>query len=134
MPRTLSKEQRIFVLKRWWISGKASQIVNGTFRNEFSGEEVSTRQTMSRLAKGFDETSSIEDVPRSDRPVTVREEENGELVSRTFHSNPRTSQRRASHDLNISYTSLQRLMQGLILKPYKPKTILIGDWNFVNGS
>ena len=64
MPRTLIKEQRIFVLKQWWISGKTSQTVNTTFRNGFPGEEVLTRQTMSRLAKEFDETSSIEDAPR----------------------------------------------------------------------
>ena len=66
---------------------------------------------------------SIEDAPRTSRPVTVRTEENRQLVSRTFHSNPRTSQRRASHDLNISRTSLQRLMKDLNLKSYKPRLL-----------
>ena len=119
MPRTMTTEQRIFVLKQWWISGKTSQTVNATFRNVFSDEEVPTRQTMSHLAKKFDETSSIEDAPRSDRPVTITREGNSKLVSRTFHLNPRTSQRRASHDLNISHTSLQCLIKDLNLKFYK---------------
>ena len=80
----MTKEQRIFVLKQWWISGKTSQTVNATFRNVFSGEEVPTLQTMSHLAKKFDETVPIEDAPRSGRPVTITREGNRKLVSRTF--------------------------------------------------
>ncbi|CAF4499633.1 unnamed protein product [Rotaria sp. Silwood2] len=78
---------------------------------------------MSRLAKTFDVTGSIEDEPRSGRPITVRTEENRQLVSQTFLLNPRTSQRRASDDLNISRTSLQRLMKDLNLKPYKSRLL-----------
>ncbi|CAF1432786.1 unnamed protein product [Rotaria sordida] len=123
MPRTLTKVQRIFVFKQWWISGKISLTANAAFRNEFPGEKVPTRQTMSRLAKKFDETGSIEDEPRNGRPITVRTEENRQRVSQTFLLNPRTSQRHASDDLNISRTSLQRLMKGLNLKPYKPRLL-----------
>ncbi|CAF3931381.1 unnamed protein product [Rotaria sp. Silwood1] len=123
MPRTLTKEQRIFVLKQWWISGKISQTVNAAFRNEFPDEKVPTRQTMSRLAKKFDETGSIEDEPRSGRPITIRTGENRQLVSQTFLLNPRTSQKRASDDLHISRTSLQRLMKDLNLRAYKPRLL-----------
>ena len=56
----------------------------------------------------FYETSTIEDALRSSRLVTVRTDENRELVSRTFHSNTQ-----ASHDLNISRTSLQYLIRDL---------------------
>ena len=121
MPRILIKEQRIFVLKQWWISRKTSQTVNATLRHKFPNEEVPTGQAMSRSVKKFDETNSIEDAPRSGRPVTVRTEENRELVSRTFHLNTRTLQRRESHDLNISLISAQCLMKDLNLKPYKPR-------------
>ena len=102
MPRTVTREQRIFVLKRWWISGTTSQTVDVTFQNKFPSEEVSTSRTMSRLGKKFDETGSIEDAPRSNRPVTVRTEENRRL---TFHSNPRTSQNDESRDLTYKLTT-----------------------------
>ncbi len=123
MPRLLTKEQRIFVLKQWWISGRTFRPVNTAFQNEFPGEEVPTRQTIYPLAEKFDESDSVEDVPRSGRPTTVRTEENAEVVSETFRRNPQPSQRRASRDLNISRSSLQRLMKDLNLKPYKPRLI-----------
>ncbi|CAF1575856.1 unnamed protein product, partial [Didymodactylos carnosus] len=85
------------------------------FGNECPGEEVPTRQTVYRLAEKFDETGSVEDAPRSGRPITVRTEENTEVVSEAFRRNPQPSQRRASRDLNVSRTSLQRLMKDLNL-------------------
>jgi transposase len=101
MPRFLTKEQRIFVLKQWWISGRTFRPVDTAFRNEFPVEEVPTRQTIYQLAEKFDETGSVEDVPRSGRPTTVTTEENTQIVSETFRRNPQASQRRASRDFNI---------------------------------
>ena len=65
------------------------------FQNEHPGEEVPSHQIMSRLAKKFDETVSIEDVLRNGRSEQTRK-----LISRIFHLNTRTS-----HDLSISHTS-----------------------------
>jgi hypothetical protein len=123
MPRILTKEQRIFVLTQWWISGRTYEPVNAAFRNEFPGEEVPTRQTIYRLAEKFDETGSVEDAPRSGRPKTVRAEENAQVVSESFLRNPQPSQRRASRELSISRRSLRRIMQDLNLKPYKPRLL-----------
>ncbi|CAF5022496.1 unnamed protein product [Rotaria sp. Silwood1] len=82
-----------------------------------------TRQAIHKLVKKFDDTGSVEDSPRSGRPTTVRIEENMQLVSETFAQNPQMSQRRASLELGVSRRSLQRLMQDLNLKPYKPKLL-----------
>ncbi|CAF1169002.1 unnamed protein product [Rotaria sp. Silwood1] len=81
------------------------------------------RQAIYKLAKKFDDTGSVEDSPRSDRPATVRTEENIQLVSEAFARNPQICQRRASLRLGISRTSLQRFMQDLNLKPYKPRLL-----------
>jgi hypothetical protein len=81
------------------------------------------RQAIYKLAKKFDGTGSVEDSPRSGRPTTVRTEENIQLVSKAFAQNPKLSQRRASLELGISRTSLQRLMQDLNLKPYKTRLL-----------
>ena len=66
----------------------------------------------------------MEDVPRSGRLVTVKTEENKQFISRTFHSNPQISQRCASHDLNISRTSLQYPMKAFELKTLQTKIII----------
>ncbi|CAF4255107.1 unnamed protein product [Rotaria sordida] len=122
MPRSLTNEQRIFLVKQWWISGK-TRVVNEAFQAEFPDTKIPTRQTIYQLAKKFDETGSVEDAPRSGRPRTVRTEENMERVSETFLLHPQTSKKRASIDLGISRRSLGRLMQDLNLKLYKPRLL-----------
>ncbi|CAF0981669.1 unnamed protein product [Rotaria sp. Silwood1] len=123
MPRFLTKEQRIFILKQWWMSGRTLHIVNSAFKHEFPDDKIPARQTIYRLAKKFDETGSVEDAPRSGRPTSINTEENIELTSESFLLNPKTSQRRAVRDLHISRSSLQRIMKDLNLKPYKPRLL-----------
>ena len=88
MLKFITKKQRIFVLKHWWTSEKTVRKVNIAFRNEFHTDKIPTRQTIYRLAEKFDETSSIDDAPRSGRPTIINTEENLELVSETYSLNP----------------------------------------------
>ncbi|CAF4077291.1 unnamed protein product, partial [Rotaria sordida] len=99
MSRFLTKEERIFLLKQWWTSGKTSRIIKAAFQAEFPDTKFPTRHAIYQLARKFDDTGSVEDAPRSGRPATVRTEENMQRVSETFLLNPRASQRRASLDL-----------------------------------
>ncbi|CAF3513610.1 unnamed protein product [Rotaria socialis] len=85
----LTKEQTIFPVKQWWISGRNFRAVSGAFRNEFPDKKMPIRQAIYKLAKKFDDTGSVEDSPRSVRPTTVRTEENMQRVSETFAQNPR---------------------------------------------
>ncbi|CAF2083617.1 unnamed protein product [Rotaria magnacalcarata] len=119
----MTKEQRIFILKFWWESGRTLQTLNTTFRSEFPGEKIPTRQAIYLLVKNFEETGSVEDASRSIRPTTVRTVENIQLVSQTILPNPYVSQRRAALELNISRAGLRRLMKDLNLKPYKPRLL-----------
>ena len=98
-------------------------MVNLAFKHEFPADEIPARQTIYRLAKKFDETGSVEDVPRSGRPTSINTEENMERVSESFLLSPITPQRSAVRDLHISRSSLQRIMKDLNLKPYKPKLL-----------
>ncbi|CAF3596105.1 unnamed protein product [Rotaria sp. Silwood1] len=123
MSRFLTKEERIFLLKQWWTSGKTSRIIKAAFQAEFPDTKFPIRQAIYQLARKFDDTGSVEDAPRRGRPATIRTEENMQRVSETFLLNPRTSQRRASLDLGISRRSLDRLMRDLNLKPYKPRLL-----------
>jgi transposase len=72
------------------------------------------------LVRKFDETGSLEDKPRSGRPRSISIDENKEHVRVAYEENPTTSQRRASLKLNLSRSSLQRMMTELGLKPYHP--------------
>jgi len=123
MPRFLTIEQRIFILKQWWMSGKTLKTVNEAFQDEYPDDEIPARQTIYRLATKFDETGSVEDAPRSGRPTSITTEENMELVSESYTLNPQKSQRRAAHDLDISRSSVRRIMKELNLKPYKPRLL-----------
>jgi hypothetical protein len=46
-----------------------------------------------------------------------------QLVSQNYRLNPQTSQRQAARELDISRSTLQRIMKDLNLKPYKPKLL-----------
>ena len=105
MPRTLIEKQRIFVLKQWWMSGKTLRTVNTALWKEYPDIPTPTWQAIYQLAKKFDETGSVEGAPRSGRPRTVSTEENSELVSKTFRSNPQLTERRASNELGIARRS-----------------------------
>ncbi len=72
MNLSITKEQRIFVLKHWWSSRKTYEVVTTNFENEFPNEKVPSRQAIYQLAKKFDETGSVDDAPRSGRPTTTR--------------------------------------------------------------
>lgn len=121
--RVLTTEQRIFLLKHWWMSGKSLHAVNTAFKHEFPDDAVPARQTIYRLSSKFEETGSVDDSPRSGRPQSVTTDDNTDLVSENFRRNPHASQRRAARELNISRSSLQRIMKELKLKPYKPRLV-----------
>ncbi len=75
------------------------------------------------LVRKFDETGSVEDEPRSGRHRSVSTDENKERVRAAFEESPATSLRRASLDLNVSKSSLQRMLKELGLKPYRPQLL-----------
>ena len=121
--KALTTEQRIFLLKHWWMSGKTLYAVNTAFKHEFPDDAMPVRQTIYRSSNKFDETGSVDDSPRSGRRKSVTTEDNTNLVSENFRRNPHASQRRAARELNISRSSLQRIMKELKLKPYKPRLL-----------
>ena len=55
----LTKEQRSFLVKQWWASGKRFRAVDGAFRNEFPDKKMPTRQAIYELVKKFDDKQEI---------------------------------------------------------------------------
>lgn len=79
-----------------------------------------TRKTILSLVRKFDENGTVEDESRSGRPRSVSTEENKERVRAAFGKSPDTTARRASLELDLSRTSLRRIMKELGLKAYRP--------------
>lgn len=116
-----SIEERIFILEKSF-QGDAPY-VQTTFVEKFPGKVPPSRQAIHALKKKFRETGSVHDAKKSGRPVSVRSPQNKETVVQFYHENPGTSQVRASLQVQISRTSLRRIMKDLKLRLWRPRLV-----------
>ncbi|CAF1447532.1 unnamed protein product [Adineta ricciae] len=110
--------ERIEIVKRYAIHQNAAEVAR-QFQDRYD-RAPPARNNILNLVRKFDETGSVEDEPRSGRPRSVSTDENREHIRVAFEESPETSTRRASLGLNLSRTSLRRMMKELGLKPYRP--------------
>ena len=66
-------------------------------------------------------TGSVADSKKPGRPTSITTEVNIVRVSQFYSETPQTSSRRASHQLQISQTSIRRMINSLGLKHYIPR-------------
>ncbi len=117
----LSSSERIEIVKWYAIYQNAAEVAR-QFQHHYD-RSPPTRENILNIVRKFDETGSIKDEPRSGRPRSVSTDENKERVRAAFEASPETSTRRASLELNLSRTSLQRIMKELGLKAYRPQLL-----------
>ena len=117
----LSVREKTEIVKWYAIYQNAAEVAR-QFHQCFGRTPLTSKNILS-LVRKFDETGSLEDRPRSGRPRSISTDENKERVRSTFEENPATSTRRASLELNLSRSSLQRMMKELGLKPYRPQLL-----------
>ena len=120
MANNLNKEQRIWILKKYWKYENA-ETVRTAWQEAFHTPSPS-HLTIYRLRNKFDVTDSVSNAPKSGRPKTSTTEENKTLVAMTFIDSPKKSTRRASAQLSISRTSLQRSLHSMKLKRARSPT------------
>ena len=120
MQARLNFEQRKCAIKLWWKYDNAAVVIRNW--SEDMGASPS-RLSLYRIRDKFEETGSIMDAPRSGRPVKVCTQENLQMVAEAYSHSPKKSTRRASSELSISRTPLQRMMSSLGLKPHRPRLI-----------
>ena len=75
---------------------------------------------MFNLVSKFEVTGSVLNAPKEGRPRTVCSPENNDIVAAAFLHSPKKSILQASKELNISQTSLHRILHDIGLKPYRP--------------
>ena len=123
MAKSLTKDQKTWIVKNL-IQLESVVLVQRKWKYEF-GTKPSCRRSIVRIGKNFHVTGSVEKRSHfnSGRPVSVTTQENSDLVAQTFVEKPSTSQVRASLNLGIPRTSLQRIMKRIGFKVYRPRII-----------
>ncbi|CAF3259642.1 unnamed protein product [Rotaria sp. Silwood2] len=117
----LSTSERIEILKWYAMYQNAAEVAH-QFQQCYD-RIPPTRKYILNLVRKFDETGSIEDESRSGRPRSASTDENKGCVRAAFGESPGTSLRRTSLELNLSKSSLQRMMKELGLKPYRSQLL-----------
>ena len=107
---------------KWYAIYQNAAEVARQFHSCFGRTPLATGNILS-LVRKFDETGSLEDTLRSGRPRSIATDENKERVLEAYEENPMMTQRRASLELNLSRSSLQRMMRELRLKPNRPQLL-----------
>ena len=116
-----SIKERIFTLVKSFQGNAPS--IQTAFAERFPGKVPPSRQAIHALKKKFRETGSVHDAKKSGQSVSVRSPQNIETMAQFYHENPSTSQVRASLQVQISRTSLQRIMKDLKLRLWRPQLI-----------
>ncbi|CAF4233993.1 unnamed protein product [Rotaria sp. Silwood2] len=97
--------------------------VHRQWQYHFDTSPPDTHTVLSTNRK-FDETGTVEDLPRSGRPVSILSEEKLEEIEEMVNDNPRLSIREGAARAGISKSSYQIAMTQLNFRPYHPTLIV----------
>ncbi|CAI9738112.1 XP_014784835.1PREDICTED: uncharacterized protein LOC106879674 [Octopus vulgaris] len=119
----LTLQQRIFVIEKYYKYGNARK-VREEWINEY-GDKINPphRDTIYHLRDRFHQNGTVADLPRSGRPRSVRTPKMTDSVVTAITQSPQTSAVRLSAELDISRSSLRRILQENGYKAYHPKLI-----------
>ena len=105
-----STEEREFITKSHLPFGGNCKAVKIAFKAAYRSRKAPSRNAVKNIAN-FDDHGSVFDAPRSGRSKSSRSAENIELVQRTYDGEATGSLRRVPSQLEIPYTSLQRILK-----------------------
>lgn len=114
-------EQRQFIVTNFFVHGENLDIIRAIFTERF-GIAAPKNESMKAMVHKWQTFGSVHNRQkgRSGRRTTVSTEENIGLIQREFEENHEQSLRRAHQSLNISKTTIHRVLKkSLKLKPYK---------------
>lgn len=116
--RKFTINERVFMIKHYY-SENSFRHVSDKWHENFE-TPCPGKSTVYDLVSKFETTGTVNDGKRSGRPKTATHAENTDLVATCFVNSPKKSIRRASLELDISRSSLQRILHAAGLKPYRP--------------
>jgi len=107
-------------LKTYFQSDESSTQTVRNLRGKFDKKEMPSTQFVDQFVKRIRQTGSLFDKATRSRARPVRSIENIAAVAQSVFEQPSTSIRHRSQNLNISRTSLRRILnKDLGMKPYK---------------
>lgn len=117
-------EQRWEILRHYFENhGNVVECVR-KLRTDFGRREAPSAPYVRYLVKKVKETGILIDKPKREKPKTVRTPENIAAVAESVREAPSTSIHRRSQQLNISETSLRRILhKDLGMTPYKVQLV-----------
>jgi len=117
-------EQNWEILKTYFQSGESSTQTVRNLREKFGRNERPSTQFVDQFVKRIRQTGSLLDKATRSRTHLVRSTENIAAVAQSVLEQPSTSTRHRSQNLNISRTSLRRILnKDLVMKPYKVQLV-----------
>ena len=120
MPRKLTLEERKFILKRYWKTENAQDVIRDW--NHYFNTDPPTRLAIYKLRDKFDDIGSVADAPRSGRP-SMCTEQNLAAVAEAYGRSPNKLLRHASAEIGIKRTSLHKILTKLHMRSHIPRLI-----------
>ena len=112
-------QKRLFLIKKL-VELKRVRLVQRAYLSKFKNKPCPTEEAITKLSKKFDKTGTILDFPtkpKKERDIRVDARNKLKVI---FFEDPRLSIRKASVDVEISYSLCRDiLLKDLQLKPYK---------------
>lgn len=121
---SLTEKQRIEVLMMIGYGDRVRthQEVCRLFRDKYPDQQLS-QSTVSRIENKFREHGTVQDLPKTGRPVTTLTEDMQLNILLEFEDNPHSTSRNIALEHNLSHTSVLKLLKMQKFHPYKVKLI-----------
>lgn len=124
MAQRYTNQQRFFIAA-WFECYQSVVTVQRKFRDKFGkNAKLPVYNTIMSIHSKLTESGEAEDKPRMGRPSSARTIESIDSVSDHFNVDPTTSQRRASVALDLSKSTIHRILrQNLQMRPFKIRVL-----------
>lgn len=121
----LSEKERIEILMilGYGDMRRSQQETCNIFNNLYPNRNPITRSTVSKLVKKFNQNGSVKDLSKSGRRKTASTENKSLDVCVMLEDDPHLSTRQISRELDISQTSVMRILRDNKFHPYKVRLV-----------
>lgn len=122
MANRFTKQQRITAVKLFYKCQENSAEASRQLAIQYDINPPQGRNIKAIVYK-FEETGSVADATRSGRPKLATCDAMGDRIVAAINRSPQKSTRRLSSELDISQSSVMRLLHQRKLKPYIPRLV-----------
>ena len=115
MPLTIEERIEVILL----VGNRSTRDAADLFNQNHPEREPISFSCVAKLLRKFKETGSVHDKPRCGPPRRVNDEDTGTAVLGAFSRSPKRSIRCMSAEINISKSSIHRILKLHSWHPYK---------------